>query len=260
MKKKVLFLMLPSLVGFFAIYIIPFIYSLSYSFTDNAFKMNFIGINNYIKIWQNNYFQLAIKNTFIFTLVSVPLIMIYSMAVALIMVYIGKKYQFLKNIVFLPVILPSASIAIFWNIYFDSMNPMLSLIIIYVWKYSGLNVMVLLSALTNVDSIIYDAANIDGASFINKALNITIPNIMPSIFFTFILSLVNSFKIYSESFLLYGNYPDNSVYMIQNYLNNHFLKLNYQNISTAACIFALIVYSIVAVLLIIEKKWSNKIW
>lgn len=222
--------------------------------------MKFIDISNFINIWHNQYYQLAVKNTLKFTLLSVPLIMIYSITVALLMASIGRRFQFLRNFFFIAVILPSAAIAIFWNTYYDGMDAFISLLIIYIWKYSGLNIMIILCSLTSIDSSMYDAAFIDGAGFINKTMYITIPNIMPSLFFTCILSLVNSFKIYRESFILYGNYPDDSVYMLQNYLNNHFLKLNYQNISTAACIFAVTVYSIVALFLILEKKWSGKIW
>ena len=75
-----------------------------------------------------------------------------------------------------------------------------------------------------------------------------------------ILTIVNSLKIFRESYLLYGYYPDESVYMLQNYLNNHFAKLNYQNIGAAAVLFAVVVYSIVAVLFALEKKWSDSIW
>ena len=89
---------------------------------------------------------------------------------------------------------------------------------------------------------------------------IIVPNIAPTLFFTFILSIVNSFKIFRESYLLYGGYPDESVYMLQNYLNNHFMKLNYQNISTAAIFFAVVVYTVVAVVFAFEKKWSDSVW
>ena len=60
--------------------------------------------------------------------------------------------------------------------------------------------------------------------------------------------------------LLYGGYPDESVYMLQNFLNNHFVKLNYQYISTAAIVFAVIVYTAAAIIFIAEKKWSDAIW
>ena len=164
------------------------------------------------------------------------------------------KKPSLKWIVFLPVILPSAAIIMLWNAYFADFAPFSSLLLIFLWKYSGLNVMLMLTALSGVKEDMLDAAKIDGAGSIGTLFHVIIPNIAPTLFFTFILSIVNSFKIFRESYLLYGGYPDESVYMLQNYLNNHFMKL------TAAIFFAVLVYTVVAVVFALEKKWSDSIW
>ena len=120
--------------------------------------------------------------------------------------------------------------------------------------------MLILTALSGMSKDMLDASRIDGAGVVRQVWHVTLPNITPTLFFTFILSLVNSFKIFRESYLLYGSYPDDSVYMLQNYLNNHFAKMNYQNIATAAIIFAIIVYTVVALVFRTEKKWSESIW
>ena len=120
--------------------------------------------------------------------------------------------------------------------------------------------MLLLTALSGVDKNILEVARIDGAGIVRTSLYITLPNISPMLFFTFVISLVNSFKIYRESYLMWGNYPDTSVYMLQNYLNNHFLKFNYQNIATAAIIFSIIIYLIVTIVFVAEKRMSDEIW
>ena len=120
--------------------------------------------------------------------------------------------------------------------------------------------MLMLTALSGMDKNMLDAARIDGAGVFRQTLFVTLPNIAPTLFFTFILSVVNSLKVFRESYLLYGNYPDESVYMLGNFLNNHFAKLNYQTISTAAIFFAVIVYTLVAVVFLAEKKWSESIW
>ena len=89
---------------------------------------------------------------------------------------------------------------------------------------------------------------------------IMLPLLKPYILVGIVLAFLGVFRIFRESYLLYGYYPDESVYMLQNYLNNHFAKLNYQNIGAAAVLFAVVVYSIVAVLFALEKKWSDSIW
>ncbi len=262
MKKQtdILFL-IPSLAGFLTFFIIPFFYSFVYAFTDNAFTMNFAGFDNFIALLNNEFFRLAMRNTVRFTLCAVPLTMVLSTVAAMLIVRFAAKLPFVKSAFFLPVILPSATIVMLWQAYIsDAVPPYSSLLVIFLWKYGGLNVMLILTALTGMNRDMLEAARIDGAGFLRQTWHITLPNIAPTLFFTFVLSIVNSLKIFRESFLLYTNYPDESVYMLQNYLNNHFQKLNYQNISTAAIFFAVIVYTVVALLFSAEKKWSEQIW
>ncbi len=262
MKKRtdILFL-LPSLAGFLTFFIVPFFYSFTYAFTENAFTKKFVWFDNFTALFQNDFFRLAMKNTGKFTLCAVPLTMVLSILTALLIVRYAAKLPFVKSAFFLPVILPSATIVMLWQAYVsDAVPPFSSLLFIYLWKYGGLNVMLILTALTGMSKDMLDAAKIDGAGLLRTTWHVTLPNIAPTLFFTFILSVVNSLKIFRESFLLYTNYPDESVYMLQNYLNNHFQKLNYQNISTAAIFFAVIVYTVVAVVFVAEKKWSEQIW
>ena len=262
MKKRtdILFL-LPSLAGFLTFFIVPFFYSFTYAFTENAFTKKFVWFDNFTALFRNDFFRLAMKNTGKFTLCAVPLTMVLSILVALLIVRYAAKLPFVKSAFFLPVILPSATIVMLWQAYVsDAVPPFSSLLLIYLWKYGGLNVMLILTALTGMSKDMLDAAKIDGAGLLRTTWHVTLPNIAPTLFFTFILSVVNSLKVFRESFLLYTNYPDESVYMLQNYLNNHFQKLNYQNISTAAIFFAVIVYTVVAVVFVAEKKWSEQIW
>ncbi len=261
MKKRTdVLLLLPSLAGFATFFIVPFVYIFCYAFTENAFNGSFAGLNNFISLFNNEFFRLAMKNTLTFTVISVPLTMLLSLILAMLLVKYASRLPIVKSAFFLPVILPSAAIIILWNAYFTEIPPFPSLLAIFLWKYSGLNIMLIITALAGMNKEMLDAAKIDGAGTFRTLWNVTLPNIAPTLFFTFILSIVNSFKIFRESYLLYGGYPDESVYMLQNYLNNHFEKLNYQNISTAAIFFALIVYTIVAVIFALEKKWSEKIW
>lgn len=262
MKKRtdILFL-LPSLAGFLTFFIVPFFYSFTYAFTENAFTKKFVWFDNFAALFRNDFFRLAMKNTGKFTLCAVPLTMVLSILTALLIVRYAAKLPFVKSAFFLPVILPSATIVMLWQAYVsDAVPPFSSLLLIYLWKYGGLNVMLILTALTGMSKDMLDAAKIDGAGLLRTTWHVTLPNIAPTLFFTFILAVVNSLKIFRESFLLYTNYPDESVYMLQNYLNNHFQKLNYQNISTAAIFFAVIVYTVVAVVFVAEKKWSEQIW
>ena len=261
MKKKTdLLLLLPSLAGFLAFFIVPFVYSFCYAFTENAFTKKFVRFDNFKRLFENEYFKLAMKNTGKFTVLAVPLTMAISLILALLLVRFATRLPFVKSALFLPVILPSATIVMLWNAYISTFTPFDSLLLIFLWKYGGLNVMLMLTALSGMDKSMIEAARIDGANVFQQTVRVTLPNIAPTLFFTFILSVVNSLKVFRESYLLYGNYPDETVYMLQNFLNNHFAKLNYQYISTAAIFFAVIVYTVVAVVFVAEKKWSESIW
>jgi len=260
MKKKtdILFL-IPSLLGFLSLLVVPFFGSMYYAFTDNAFLRKFVWFDNFTALLKNEYFRIAMYNTLRFTAMAVPLVMLLSVAAALLLSVFASSLPFVKSAFFLPVILPSAVIVMLWNAYFAEIPEYTSLLTLFLWKYGGLNVMLILTALNGLGKDMLEAAKIDGAGMLRRTCSIILPNITPTLFFTLILSIVNSLKIFRESYLLYGAYPDESVYMIQNYLNNHFSKLNYQNISTAAVIFAVIIYTVVAVLFKIEKKWSDSI-
>lgn len=259
-RKREILLLLPSLAGFSIFFIIPFIYSFYYAFTKDVFSKKWVGFDNFRILINSEFFRLALKNTLLFTAVSIPLIMALSVAIAIIIAHFLNKIPFVKNAFFLPVLLPSATIVMVWQAYFSGFVPFNSLIIIYLWKYMGLNIMLILTALTGMDKDMLESARMDGAGIIRITWSVTLPNISPMLFFTFILSMVNSLKIYRESYLLWGSYPDKSVYMLQNYLNNHFAKLNYQNISTSAILFFIAIYSIVAFVFMLEKRLSEQIW
>lgn len=259
-KRGDIFLIAFSLAGFTVFYIAPFIRSLGYAFTENAFTKRFVGFSNFSALFKNEYFLLGLKNTLVFTCISVPLAMAFSLAVSMLTVRFAGNMPFIKGAFFLPVLLPSATIVSIFSQYATQIPPFLALLIIFLWKYSGLNIMLMMTALGAMDKGILDAAKIDGAGAVKRVFKVTVPNILPVLFFTMILTVVNSLKIYRESYLLYGEHPDRSVYMLQNYLNNHFEKLNYQDISTAAIIFAIALYAVVGLLLRAERKRSEEIW
>lgn len=253
-------MILPSFAGLLIFFVVPFFYSFYYAFIDNAFSRNFVGFSNFIAVFNNDYFKLALGNTALFTLCAVTLIMVISITISVAITQLFRRLTLIESAFFLPFLLPSATIISVWNAYFSDFSAFSSLLCLYLWKYCGLNIVLLITALSHLNADMFEAARMDGAGFFRRTLYITLPNITPSIFFTLLISIANAFKIARESFLLYGDYPDRSVYMLQNYLNNHFEKLNYQNISTAAILFSILIYTIVGFLFFFERKWGDSIW
>ena len=235
---RTFFLLLPSLMGFTIFYVIPFFRSIYYAFVDNAFHLEFAGIQNFREIFGSEYFRLALKNTLLFTAIVVPVSLLSAILIASVLMQIHPIIAGgVQSALFLPVLLPSAAVTLFWKTYLFFLPPFISLLIFYMWKYIGLYVMLILCGMVSVEREILEAASIDGADGWRRLWQIEVPCIRSAVFFVGVLCVVNAFKIYRESFLLYGTYPDESVYMLQNYLNNHFDKLNYQYISAASVCF-----------------------
>lgn len=253
LKKKIAFL-LPSLIGFIAFWVYPFLKNFIYIFQSESI------IEDIEYVLNNPYFHIACKNTFLFSLAAVPSSILFAFLLAILAAKFAKKLPFVRKACFLPVVLPSAIIIVLWNIFFQNAAPFSSLLLIYLWKYCGLYFIILLTALLSIDQNMLDAAYIDGASRFQTVIYFIIPWMIPTLFFTLILSFVNSLKIFRESYLLYGEYPDTQVYMYQNFINNHFYKLNYSYVAIAGVLLAGIIFILTGVLLILEKRWSEKIW
>lgn len=259
-KKRYRLLLIPSLAGVALFFVMPSFALISYAFVDSPITRNFVGFANFVELFHNPYFRLAAAGSARFLAVGVPLTMLLSLAFAMLTASFASRIPFVKSAFFLPYFLPSASAAALWGAYFSRVPPFSSLLLMYLWKYGGLHYMLILTAVSAVPREVLEAAKMDGASGFRRVVSVILPNCVPALFFTCILAVVNALKIFRESYLLYGNYPPEEVYMLQNFLNNHFDKLNYQSVSSASIVFLLVLYGFVYLLFFMEKKWSADIW
>ena len=113
---------------------------------------------------------------------------------------------------------------------------------------------IFLAALQAIPETLYEYATLEGASFPRQAFSITLPLIVPSAFLVFILCWVNAFRIFKEVYFIGGAYPDEPLYTLQNYMNNMYGKLNYQNVTTAAYSFAVIVFALFGLLFWLQHR------
>ncbi|WP_246637532.1 carbohydrate ABC transporter permease [Crassaminicella profunda] len=265
----------PSLIGQLIFFFIPIMMTIYYAMINNPMSKEFVGFTNFITIWDNTIFIRAMKNTFIFTGISVSLIMVLSLGMAMLL----NKPLFLRNIFrscfMVPLIVPSASILMIWQVFFnfngtlnnivtsfgfdpiDWMNSAYArwiVVLFYVWKNIGYDMVLFLAALQNIPKEQYEAASIDGANKWQKFYHITLIHILPTFFFVFIISITNSFKIFREVYLLGGEYPYEDLYMLQHYINNLFNVLDYQKLSVSAIYMAIFIFMIVLLWRKVEKK------
>lgn len=266
---------IPYLVGMLIFYLIPYIISIILSFTSGVGQRTFAGLKNYISLFQSEAFLLASKNTLIFTFTAIPIMFVLALLLALYLNDKLKKIELFRSIFILPLVLPTASIILFWQIifndrgminhaldmlgmdsirFFHSEYSMLIVILIFIWKYVGYSVVLFLSGLNSINVEFYENAQMDGASRWHSFSRITLPLLKPTAFLVLILSFVNSLRIFREVYLLSGTYPHESIYMLQHFMNNNMKNLNYQRLTTASFILSIIIIAIMIMLYRYERK------
>jgi multiple sugar transport system permease protein len=127
-------------------------------------------------------------------------------------------------------------------------------IIVYIWKNMGYNVILFLAGLQQIPKDYYETARIEGAGRLRQFRSVTLVYITSTMFFVVIMSIVNSFKVFRETYLIAGDYPHDSIYMIQHYMNNMFVSLDIQKLTAAATLMFVSILLIVLALFAMERR------
>lgn len=250
--------MLPSLIGTAIFFVIPYVRVLYYSVIDNQFQRNFVWFDNYVKTLTNEYFLLALKNSMLIIIICVPVLTLLALGISLGLSFGIRTVRKTRFAFVLPMVIPTASAALIWQSFFTDTSTPLPVYLLFIWKNTGICIVLMTAAFTSIDASIFEAARLDGAGNFKLHTKITIPIIMPTIFFTVLLSIVNSFKIFKESYLFFGtNYPPDHSYTLQYYMNNNFLKLDYQSLASAAVLTSVLVFLIVIGGLAVQRRYHR---
>lgn len=254
------FFLAPSLAGVTIFLLAPFVETVRRSFCDTLGK-NFVGLTNYRSVLSNTAFRLAVTNTLRFTSVCVPLLLLLSLVLALALRTRALKCtrwaEWYRTTFLLPMAIPVASIALLWKVLFARtglINSVLGtevdfmgtegafwvLIATYLWKNIGYDSILWSSGLDAISAELYEAAAVDGAGLWRQFTAITLPNLLPTLLVTGILSLLNTYKVFREAYLVAGAYPQDSIYLLQHLFNNWFLALDLPRLCAAAVLVALV--------------------
>ena len=279
-KRSVWLFLLPGLLGLMMFYVVPFFGGVYYSLTDGTYRNAFVGMTNYVNIWHNPMFTLGLKNTMELSLICAPLVWVLSFAIASLLNRLRPKGAFFRNSVLMPYLMPSSAMLLIWLVLFDYggvLNRLVTalgmqrvlwlegrqmrvpIILMFVWKNLGFAVIIFLAAIQAIPEPLYEYATLEGAGFVRQTFSITLPMIVPTAFLVIILEWINAFKIFKEVYFIAGAYPDESVYTLQNYMNNMFNKLNYQNVTTAAYSFAVIVFALFGLLFLTQRRLLKRL-
>lgn len=264
-------------LGFILFYIWPFLVSLAYSFMDKPVGGIFAGLRNYIDLFQNKPYLSGLANTGTLAGISVPLNVALSLAVALLIKRTPKHRELFVLLFLIPLVIPSGSMVSFWKAVFDhngyingllyslgldkinwleSGNARFVMILIFIWKNLGYNMVLFLSGLNSISKDYYEAAYIDGAGAWTAFWRITVPQLMPMLVLVVIMSLINAFKVFKEIYLITGSYPHESIYTLQHFMNNMFRALNYPKLTSATTVLVLMMAAFSQGLLRFERKVS----
>ena len=270
----------PSLLGVALFFIVPFGVVVFYSVIDNPIQRGFVGLQNFVALFKNPAFRQAAKNTLTFSAIAVPLAVVLSLILALMLeCRIPLKSQ-LRTFFLSPLMVPVASVVLIWQVLFHyngALNAVLGLvgdaridwfnseygklpvILLYLWKNLGYNMILFMAALANIPRDLLEVATIEGASAAYRFFAIKLRYLSPTVLFVTIFSMINSFKVFREVYLLTGDYPYETLYMLQHYMNNMFERLDYQKLSAAAVVMALALVVIIAVLFIVENRFGKDV-
>lgn len=261
---------LPSLIGVLLFFVIPYMDVFIRAFTSPISK-KWNAFQNFKEIFCNTAFMLALKNTFIFMVISMPILIIISLVLAVTLKEMRMLGKRAASILLIPYAIPIASTVLLWKYLFlpqgffnhivgsniDWLNSSYSiyiLVLAFIWKNLGYTVILWSAGLASISDDIYDAAKVDGASKLKIFLFITIPNLYGIAFCITVLVFISTLKIFREAYLLAGDYPNKRIYMLQHLYNNWFRELSLNKMAAGAVLTSTMLF---VVIIFFYKIWNE---
>lgn len=230
----------------------------------------FVGFDNYIATLKDTLFWKSMVNTIVYTILTVPVALCLSFALAILIVPLKKKLQTaFKAIYYLPVVASGVALSVVWLWMFDPMSSgifnmlisffgvsnqnwlgssataMLSLVFMSWLSSHGTSIIIYLAALLGIDESYYEAAEIDGANFFKKLWYIVIPSLKPTTLFLLVTGVIGSFQVFQNAYLMTGGGPDNATTMVGLLIfNNAFKYFEFGKAAAQSLILAFIIAGI----------------
>ncbi len=251
----------------------PVISAVITSFQDyKPFGSEWIGLENYSDALKNSLFWKSIKNTLVYTVAVIPLSLILSFAIAVMILPFTKKVQSIfKGVYYLPGIASGVAISVVWLWLYDaspngifnrvlalvgatpqnwlssSKTAMLSLIMMALLSSHGSNIIIYIAALHGIDNTYYEAAEMDGATFLQKIRYIVLPMCRPTTLFLLVTGIIGSFQVFMNAYMMTGGGPDNNTTMIGLLIfNNAFTYGKYGLACAQAILLAIVIAALTA--------------
>ena len=282
-SKGYLFL-LPNFLGFFFFMLIPIFMGAGISLTDyDGFKqLNFVGLENYMNLFKDEYFIVSLKNNFLYTAVTVPGTVIIAILLAVALNSEIKGHQIFKTFFFFPSISSMVAVGIVWAVLFNpSRGPingflefigidtpplwlastdtaLWSVMIVAIWKQGGYYMVMVLAGLQSIPKQLYEAADIDGANKVVKFFKITLPMLSPITFMVTILTIISSFQVFDLINVMTKGGPGRATnVLVYRIYQEGFNYMRYGYASAMAYFLFVIILIITLIQFRGQKKWVN---
>jgi multiple sugar transport system permease protein len=267
-------------MGVMVFFLIPFLVVVYYSVVDNPISHNFVFLKNFQMLLKNAAFKKAATNTIKFSLTAVPLSVILSLGLAVLLESKIPGKSMFRTFFLSPMMVPVASVVLIWQVLFDyngavnnwlsvfgvvqidwlkSKYSMVVIVLLFLWKNLGYNMILFMSALSSIPKEIIEVTRLDTSSRWLIFWKIKLRYLSPTLLFVTVYSLINSFKIFREIYLLTNDYPYDSLYMLQHFMNNTFNNLDYQKLSAAAILMSIVVVIIIGILFLLEDRFGKDV-
>ena len=226
-SRAAMLFLAPNIIGFLVFTVGPVLYAVYLSLTEwNMVRSPvFTGLENFIKLFRDPRFYQALKNTMVYTVGTVPVLIVLSLLLAVLVNSKVKGISIFRTMIFIPVVASTVGSAMLWQwllandigivayllkifgikapqFLTSSKWAMFSVILYTIWKQLGYNMVILLGGLQAIDITYYDAARVDGAGAVRRFFNITIPMLTPTLFFTVIMGVINSLQVFDQTHVL----------------------------------------------------------
>jgi multiple sugar transport system permease protein len=270
-----------ALVAFAMFTAYPVVSALIISFQEyKPLGSTFTGISNYIDSLKDPLFWKAMRNTVVYTVLTVPVNLFLSFAIAILILPLRKKTQsFFKAVYYLPVVASGVALSVVWLWIFDplpggifnqivslfgmnnqnwlgtSATAMFSLVLMSWLSSHGTAIIIYLAGLLGIDDSYYEAAELDGANFLQKIWHIVVPGLKPATLFLLVTGVIGSFQVFQNAYLMTGGGPDNATTMVGLLIfNNAFTYFEFGKAAAQSLILA----AIIAGISIIQFKYAGK--
>ncbi|GAA0134890.1 sugar ABC transporter permease [Paenibacillus sp. YSY-4.3] len=280
----------PNFIGFAVFTLVPMVFALVLAFVkwDGANPMEYVGMNNFIRLWKDPTFHKSLWNTVIYTVGVVPLTMACALGLAILLNQKIFGRNLMRTVFFFPYVASLVAVAAVWNFIFSpTMGPvnnilhaltgvpieqlprwaadkdwaMFTVVLFTVWKNMGYYMVIYLAGLQGVNPELYEAAELDGANAWQRFRNVTIPQLAPTTFFVLMILVINSFKVYDIFINLFAGADnqlnDSTRVLVYQIYNTAFRSLDYGYASAMAIVLFLLVLGITLVQFQGEKKYGQ---